>query len=116
MTRLARLAGGAKKGAALALAYFVADLLGATLAIHFLIDWTLAQLVLVLVAGTTTVLVGANADRAACDEIASRAPAVNLAGLTDLPTLAGVLAQGVAVLVFADLQYLGLRRSHPSIG
>ena len=42
--------------------------------------------------GIVTVLVGARGDRAACDEVARHAPAVNFAGQTDLPTLGGLLA------------------------
>ena len=39
-----------------------------------------------------TVLVGSNADRAACQEIGRRSNAIDLAGDTDLATLAGVLS------------------------
>jgi heptosyltransferase II len=46
----------------------------------------------------TTVLVGAKGDVPACDDIARTAPAINLAGQTDLPTLAGVLTLARAVV------------------
>ena len=45
-----------------------------------------------------TILVGAKADRPACAEIARMSPAIDLSGRTDLPTLAGVLAQSAAVV------------------
>ena len=48
--------------------------------------------------GLEIVLVGAKGDRAACEEVATLAPAVNLAGRTDLPTLAGVLSQAREVI------------------
>ena len=43
--------------------------------------------------GAEIVVVGAKGDIAACEEVARLTPAVNLAGRTDLPTLAGVLSQ-----------------------
>jgi heptosyltransferase-2 len=46
----------------------------------------------------TTVLVGANADRDACEKIAQLAAVVNLSGRTDLPTLAGVFSHAHAVV------------------
>ena len=45
-----------------------------------------------------TVLVGAKADVSACDEVAHLAPAINLAGRTDLVALVGVLALSRAVV------------------
>jgi heptosyltransferase-2 len=46
-----------------------------------------------------TVLVGARADAAVCRDIAARAPgAIDLAGRTDLPALAGVLAESSGVV------------------
>jgi heptosyltransferase-2 len=45
-----------------------------------------------------TVLVGAKGDVHACDEVARQAPAINLAGRTDLVALAGVLALSRAVV------------------
>jgi len=49
--------------------------------------------------GLQGVLVGVRADGPVCREIASGAPgAINLAGRTDLPTLAGVLALSHAVV------------------
>jgi heptosyltransferase-2 len=41
--------------------------------------------------GIKAVLVGTNADRGACDDVARQAAATNVAGKTDLRTLAGVL-------------------------
>jgi lipopolysaccharide heptosyltransferase II len=49
--------------------------------------------------GTTTVLVGAGPDRAACQEIARMAPVVDLSGRTDLPTLAALMASAAHVVV-----------------
>jgi heptosyltransferase-2 len=46
----------------------------------------------------TVVLVGAAKDRAACDEVSRGATTINLAGRTDLPTLAGVMASARAVV------------------
>jgi heptosyltransferase-2 len=48
-----------------------------------------------------TVLIGAKADIAVCGEIARRSPAIDLAGRTDLPLLAGVLA-GARTVVTND--------------
>jgi heptosyltransferase-2 len=48
--------------------------------------------------GVSIVLVGAGRDRAACDEVSRAATTINLAGRTDLPTLAGVLACARAVV------------------
>lgn len=45
-----------------------------------------------------TVLIGAKGDVAACAEVAQHARAVDLAGRTDLPTLAGLLAEARAVV------------------
>jgi heptosyltransferase-2 len=46
----------------------------------------------------STVLVGSNADRAACREIAGMTTAVDLSGRTDLATLAGVLSAAAHVV------------------
>jgi heptosyltransferase-2 len=46
----------------------------------------------------TTVLVGARGDAAACDEVARQAPVIDLAGRTDLATLAGLFARSRAVV------------------
>jgi heptosyltransferase-2 len=48
--------------------------------------------------GMAIVLVGAVKDRSACDAVDREAKTVNLAGRTDLPTLAGLLAQARAVV------------------
>ena len=48
--------------------------------------------------GVATVLIGATGDAAACHQVARDAPARNLAGRTDLPTLAGLLASARAVV------------------
>lgn len=45
-----------------------------------------------------TVLIGAKGDAAACAEVAQQTRAINLVGRTDLPTLAGVLAEARAVV------------------
>jgi heptosyltransferase-2 len=48
--------------------------------------------------GVATVLVGARGDVAACVEVTRQAPAMNLAGQTDLSTLAGLLSLSRAVV------------------
>jgi heptosyltransferase-2 len=45
-----------------------------------------------------TVLVGAKGDIAACNDVARQSPAINLAGRTDLATLAGLFAESKAVI------------------
>ena len=48
--------------------------------------------------GLRVVLIGAVADRAACDDVSREATTINLAARTDLPTLAGVLTRARAVV------------------